>query len=119
MLGCLGTTCEAKSCKRKRDILQCTFDLEEAHLALLYFHGYHRLAHALSSSSPFFLLPIYSILQGVVLKYSEPEEARKPKLHWRLYPFKGDQEMRMRNAELLIITWQLRNACTFCLRLGR
>jgi hypothetical protein len=34
-------------------------------------------------------------MQGVVLKYSEPEEARKPKLHWRLYPFKGTEELRM------------------------
>ena len=33
--------------------------------------------------------------QGVVLKYSEPEEARKPKLHWRLYPFKGTEALRM------------------------
>ncbi|XP_066994299.2 smad nuclear interacting protein 1 isoform X2 [Anabrus simplex] len=28
---------------------------------------------------------------GVVIKYSEPPEARKPKRRWRLYPFKGDQ----------------------------
>ncbi|KAK7868920.1 hypothetical protein R5R35_014229 [Gryllus longicercus] len=27
---------------------------------------------------------------GVVLKYSEPQEARKPKRRWRFYPFKGD-----------------------------
>lgn len=27
---------------------------------------------------------------GVVIKYSEPPEARKPKRRWRLYPFKGD-----------------------------
>ena len=30
---------------------------------------------------------------GVVVKYSEPPEARKPKLHWRLFPFKGDETM--------------------------
>ncbi|KHJ49133.1 FHA domain protein [Trichuris suis] len=28
--------------------------------------------------------------KGVVIKYSEPSEARKPKLRWSLYPFKGD-----------------------------
>lgn len=27
---------------------------------------------------------------GVVIKYNEPPEARKPKKHWRFYPFKGD-----------------------------
>ncbi|KAJ8882589.1 hypothetical protein PR048_014400 [Dryococelus australis] len=29
--------------------------------------------------------------KGVVLKYSEPPEARKPKKRWRLYPFKGEK----------------------------
>ncbi|KAF6025411.1 SNIP1 [Bugula neritina] len=28
--------------------------------------------------------------RGIVVKYNEPPEARKPKLKWRLYPFKGD-----------------------------
>lgn len=28
---------------------------------------------------------------GVVIKYSEPPEARKPKRRWRFYPFKGDE----------------------------
>jgi len=28
--------------------------------------------------------------RGVVIKYSEPPEARKPKKHWRFYPFKAD-----------------------------
>lgn len=28
---------------------------------------------------------------GVFIKYIEPPEARKPKRHWRLYPFKGDK----------------------------
>jgi len=31
--------------------------------------------------------------RGVVIKYSEPPEARKPKKRWRLYPFKGDQAL--------------------------
>ncbi|XP_076371728.1 putative serine/threonine-protein kinase DDB_G0280133 [Tachypleus tridentatus] len=30
---------------------------------------------------------------GIVVKYSEPSEARKPKKRWRLYPFKGDQSL--------------------------
>ncbi|XP_034662444.1 FHA domain-containing protein DDL isoform X2 [Drosophila subobscura] len=29
-------------------------------------------------------------VNGVVVKYSEPVEARKPKRRWRLYPFKGE-----------------------------
>lgn len=32
--------------------------------------------------------------QGVVIKYNEPPEARKPKTRWRLYPFKGEEELR-------------------------
>jgi len=28
--------------------------------------------------------------RGVVVKYNEPPEARKPKKHWRFYPFKGE-----------------------------
>lgn len=32
-----------------------------------------------------------NIFNGVVIKYSEPPEARMPKKRWRLYPFKGDQ----------------------------
>ncbi|XP_015375010.1 PREDICTED: LOW QUALITY PROTEIN: smad nuclear-interacting protein 1-like [Diuraphis noxia] len=30
---------------------------------------------------------------GIVIKYSEPAEARKPKRHWRLYPFKGEKQL--------------------------
>ena len=40
-----------------------------------------------------FLLP-FSVFQGVVIKYNEPSEARKPKTKWRLYPFKGDKSLR-------------------------
>lgn len=29
----------------------------------------------------------------MVIKYSEPSEARKPKRRWRLYPFKGDEPL--------------------------
>jgi hypothetical protein len=46
---------------------------------------------------------IWACLQGVVLKYSEPEEARKPKLHWRLYPFKGTEELRMSRPTAMVI----------------
>jgi len=31
--------------------------------------------------------------RGVVIKYSEPQEARKPKKRWRFYPFKGDESL--------------------------
>ena len=31
--------------------------------------------------------------RGVVIKYSEPPEARKPKKRWRFYPFKGDEAL--------------------------
>ena len=32
-------------------------------------------------------------VNGVVIKYSEPSDARKPKRRWRLYPFKGETAM--------------------------
>lgn len=31
--------------------------------------------------------------KGVVIKYNQPPEARKPKKKWRLYPFKGDEAL--------------------------
>jgi len=31
--------------------------------------------------------------RGVVIKYSEPPEARVPKRRWRLYPFKNDEPL--------------------------
>ncbi|KAA0194004.1 hypothetical protein HAZT_HAZT007144, partial [Hyalella azteca] len=31
--------------------------------------------------------------KGVVIKYSQPPEARKPKRRWRWYIFKGDEEL--------------------------
>lgn len=33
------------------------------------------------------------MVNGVLIKYSEPEEARKPKRRWRLYPFKGEKAL--------------------------
>jgi len=39
------------------------------------------------------LLKDTNTYKGVVIKYSEPLEARKPKRRWRLYVFKGDQEL--------------------------
>ena len=32
-------------------------------------------------------------VNGVVIKYAEPQEARKPKRRWRLYPFKGENSL--------------------------
>lgn len=32
-------------------------------------------------------------VNGVVIKYTEPPEARRPKRKWRLYPFKNDQSL--------------------------
>jgi smad nuclear-interacting protein 1 len=34
-----------------------------------------------------------NMYNGVVIKYNEPNEARKPKKRWRLYVFKGDEEL--------------------------
>ncbi|VDO02906.1 unnamed protein product, partial [Rodentolepis nana] len=33
--------------------------------------------------------------KGVVIKYNEPEDARKPTRFWRLYPFKGDESLKV------------------------
>ncbi|CAF1041701.1 unnamed protein product [Rotaria sordida] len=41
------------------------------------------------------LLKDTNTYKGVVIKYSEPIEARKPKRRWRFYVFKGDQELPM------------------------
>lgn len=32
-------------------------------------------------------------VNGIVIKYAEPPEARIPKKRWRLYPFKGEQSL--------------------------
>ncbi|XP_027720529.1 smad nuclear-interacting protein 1 [Vombatus ursinus] len=37
------------------------------------------------------LLEDTNMFRGVVIKYSEPPEARIPKKRWRLYPFKNDE----------------------------
>ncbi|XP_043279084.1 smad nuclear interacting protein 1 [Venturia canescens] len=34
-----------------------------------------------------------NMVNGVVIKYSEPQDARKPKRRWRLYPFKGEKAL--------------------------
>jgi len=39
------------------------------------------------------LLEDTNTFNGVVVKYSEPQEARKPKTKWRLYVFKGNEEL--------------------------
>lgn len=35
-----------------------------------------------------------NIFKGVVIKYNEPEDSRKPDKRWFLYPFKGDESMQ-------------------------
>ncbi|MEE6484029.1 hypothetical protein FKM82_013732 [Ascaphus truei] len=39
------------------------------------------------------LLEDTNTFRGVVIKYSEPQEARVPKKRWRLYPFKNDEAL--------------------------
>uniref|UniRef100_A0A7N4P5K6 FHA domain-containing protein n=1 Tax=Sarcophilus harrisii TaxID=9305 RepID=A0A7N4P5K6_SARHA len=39
------------------------------------------------------LLEDTNMFRGVVIKYSEPPEARIPKKRWRLYPFKNDEAL--------------------------
>ncbi|XP_055352708.1 smad nuclear-interacting protein 1-like [Paramacrobiotus metropolitanus] len=39
------------------------------------------------------LLEDTNTVNGVVIQYSQPDEARKPKVRWRLYPFKGDSSL--------------------------
>ena len=39
------------------------------------------------------LLEDTNVVNGVVIKYSEPLEAHKPKRKWRFYPFKGDESL--------------------------
>ncbi|KAM4044552.1 smad nuclear-interacting protein 1 [Anomaloglossus baeobatrachus] len=39
------------------------------------------------------LLEDTNTFRGVVIKYSEPPEARVPKKRWRLYPFKNDESL--------------------------
>ena len=39
------------------------------------------------------LLEESNMVNGVVVKYSEPAEARKPRTRWRLYVFKGNEEL--------------------------
>ena len=33
--------------------------------------------------------------KGIVINYAEPPEARKPRKRWRLYPFKGDEVLKI------------------------
>jgi smad nuclear-interacting protein 1 len=39
------------------------------------------------------LLEDTNVINGVVVKYSEPPESRKPRTKWRLYVFKGNEEL--------------------------
>ena len=46
----------------------------------------------------------------MVIKYTEPPEARKPKTRWRLYPFKGEQAMcKLNDVNLTSISKQMYN----------
>ena len=39
------------------------------------------------------LLEDTNVINGVTVKYSEPPESRKPRTKWRLYVFKGNEEL--------------------------
>lgn len=39
------------------------------------------------------LMEDMNTVNGVVIKYSEPQDAKKPKRRWRLYPFKGEKAL--------------------------
>lgn len=39
------------------------------------------------------LIEDMNTVNGVVIKYAEPQDARKPKRRWRLYPFKGEKAL--------------------------
>lgn len=39
------------------------------------------------------LLEDTNVINGVTVKYREPDEAKRPKTKWRLYVFKGDEEL--------------------------
>ncbi|VDN10630.1 unnamed protein product [Dibothriocephalus latus] len=34
-----------------------------------------------------------NLFKGVLIKYNEPEDARKPTVFWRMYPFKGNESL--------------------------
>ena len=36
------------------------------------------------------------MFRGVMLKFSEPDDARTPTHRWRLYVFKGDEQVLLR-----------------------
>ncbi|XP_036355122.1 smad nuclear-interacting protein 1-like [Octopus sinensis] len=39
------------------------------------------------------LLKDTNMVNGVIIKYNEPPEARKPTIRWKLYPFKGEESL--------------------------
>lgn len=39
------------------------------------------------------LLEDTNVINGVIVKYAEPPDARKPRTKWRLYVFKGEEEL--------------------------
>ena len=46
-------------------------------------------------------------VKGVVLKYSEPPEARMPTERWRLYIFKGDEELGKMDLDVITFFHQV------------
>ena len=62
---------------------------------LFLFIGVIRHTIDLQLCKPFLVVCCFVVVmwlpQGVVIKYSEPPEARQPKTRWRLYQFKGEE----------------------------
>lgn len=61
---------------------------------------------ALQSATTFYILPILKvdvIFAGVTLLFSEPPEARKPDMRWRLYVFKGGEVLNGNLLDILMI----------------
>ena len=57
------------------------------------------------------LLKDTNTYKGVVIKYSEPIEARKPKRRWRWYVFKGEQVNRLRFTDAFIALFFTHRSC--------
>lgn len=55
----------------------------------------HRLTDPLLCSSRALAAETNMTASGAVLKYNEPPEARKPTLNWRLYVFKGKEQVEL------------------------
>jgi hypothetical protein len=49
---------------------------------------------------------------STVLKYHEPPEARKPLVRWRLYVFKGSEQVGELSSRMLFIVPEANIICT-------